>query len=141
MQDSGKNRARWWGWPVFALALVALLSLGSCGGDTQTPSGSEQSASTIKESTIGGDAGVSDVEEPTELADGSYSCEAINATRGKGPYSLECDKSGDTITIHFANGGHIDLDIDSQDLSGEDSWEITATSAESGDEWNLTIDE
>lgn len=115
-------------WVLFALAvLVVPWGLASCGGHAAGGSASSES--------------VSESEEPTELADGSYYCDVTNMTRSNGPYILDCEKSGDTITIHFPNGGHIDLDIDSQESTGEGSWEITATNAENGDSWDLSIDE
>lgn len=39
--------------------------------------------------------------------DGTYTCEVINITASNGPYALACDKSGDTVIVHFPNGGHI----------------------------------
>lgn len=77
---------------------------------------------------------------PTELRDGTYSCEAMNETRSNGPYSLSCDKSGDELVIHFDNGGYISADIDSQITQDGSSWEIDATHSERGDSWHLTID-
>lgn len=78
--------------------------------------------------------------QPTELDDGSYSCQAINATRGNGPYTLSCDKLGDTVTIHFDNGGYVEIDIDSQERDGEGSWIVSGTDSR-GDTWTLNIDE
>lgn len=113
-------------WPALALWL-ALLALPSC--EDSSPS----THATLDTSSV--------TAETLELVDGSYSCEATNITRGNGPYTLDCEKSDDTITLHFLNGGHIDLDIDSQESSGDGSWEITATHSRNGDQWELSIDE
>ncbi len=112
---------------VCTAAWLVAMSLVACGN----------SPPTARDSTPRGAA----VEEASELADGTYSCDATNTSRGYGPYSLECDKSGDTITLHFSNGGHIDLDIDSQESAGGGTWEIETTSSENGDSWSVTIDE
>ena len=77
---------------------------------------------------------------PAALEDGSYSCDAYNSTRGNGPYVLDCDKSGDNVTIHFPNGGYLDLDIESQDSTDGSSWEIEATDAANGDSWTITVE-
>ena len=75
----------------------------------------------------------------TELEDGSYSCDATNSTRGNGPYALDCEKSGDTITIYFTNGGHIDLDIDSQDGT-DGSWDVSAANPANSESWEITVE-
>jgi hypothetical protein len=108
------------------LIAIALL-IWSC-GDAETESTPDPRADT-------------QAEVSTELADGSYSCEATNDTRGNGPYDLECEKDGDVLTLTFPNGGHIDLDIDSQVRSGHDSWELEATHAEGGDSWTITVEQ
>jgi len=78
---------------------------------------------------------------PTDLEDGTYSCNATNSSRGNGPYTLECEKSGDRVILHFANGGHVTLDIGSQETADGHSWQIEASHAETGDSWELTIEE
>jgi hypothetical protein len=80
-----------------------------------------------------------DQEEPSVLQDGSYSCDATNSTQGNGPYSLACEKSGDTLTIHFENGGYIHLDIDSQDKADENTWEIAGSNPANVDSWDVTV--
>ncbi len=126
---TGTDRRRLWVGRtcIVAAAMAASWGLVSCGGNGQDGADTSRSAQMS--------------EQWTELADGSYSCDATNTTRSNGPYALDCEKSGDTITIEFANGGHLDLDIDSQEYTGPHSWEITATSSTTGDEWSLTIDE
>jgi hypothetical protein len=110
--------------PWLLAALVAV-SVGAC-GEGNAPSSDTTSAEETATA-------------PDELADGTYSCDATNSTRGTGPYSLECEKSGDTIVLQFANGGHVSLDIDSQDTTDGSSWEIEATNSDTGDSWGLTV--
>ena len=73
------------------------------------------------------------------LQDGSYDCEVTNTTRGNGPYTLECEKSGDEIVIHFNNGGYINLDIDAQPTGDGSTWELEGTNLQNGDSWEVTI--
>jgi hypothetical protein len=129
---SSKQHAGIWQFVCFLSVLIAVAPLASCGGDDS--SGSYSSSSDYSSGSAAAK------EQPTELDDGSYSCEATNDTRGNGPYTLSCDKSGDTATIHFDNGGYVELDIDSQELDGEGSWVISGTDSR-GDTWTLNIDE
>jgi hypothetical protein len=76
---------------------------------------------------------------PTVLEDGSYNCEVTNTTRGNGPYTLECEKSGDDLTIHFNNGGHIILDVDSQQSPNGSTWQLEGTNSRNGESWEVTI--
>jgi hypothetical protein len=78
---------------------------------------------------------------PADLEDGTYACDATNSTRGNGPYSLRCEKTGDTIVLHFNNGGHVTLDVDSQDKADGHSRQIEASNSENGDSWEITIEE
>lgn len=110
---------------ILALLLVLLVA-GSCG---QIGSESATGASAVAEASA-----------EDALADGSYSCEATNESRGTGPYSLECDKEGDVISLHFPNGGHIELDVESEESTAETAWEISATHTRTGDTWALTIE-
>src|SRR5258705_11285211 len=81
---------------VRALLLLAVLALGAC--DSANSANSREKVAEEQRSSF--------------LEDGSYNCEVSNTTRGNGPYTLECEKSGDEIVIHFNNGGYINLDID-----------------------------
>ena len=67
-----------------------------------------------------------------ELPDGFYSCDALNATRSNGPYPLDCDKSGSNITIHFNNGGYVDIDLYSQQSVDGLSWLLEGADAQDG---------
>ena len=58
-----------------------------------------------------------------EKPDGTYDCTATNITQGNGPYTLQCDKEGDDITVHFNNGGYITLD-DGFEANSGDQWEV-----------------
>jgi hypothetical protein len=80
----------------------------------------------------------SGAEQEASFLDGTYSCEASNTTSGNGPYSLECDKSGDEVVIHFNNGGHITLDVDSQEMRGE-QWHVEGTNAQRGEAWEVIL--
>ena len=40
-----------------------------------------------------------------DLEDGEFDCIVTNVTRNEGPYTLQCEKDSDEITIHFPNGG------------------------------------
>jgi hypothetical protein len=120
-----RRRLRWTLNLVMAVVMSGLV--GACGGDSK--------------GTAGGGESTTEVSPPTELEDGSYSCEASNSTSGNGPYALDCEKSGDTITLRFPNGGHIDLDIESQESADGKTWEIEATNDQNGDSWTVTIDD
>ena len=58
-----------------------------------------------------------------EKPDGTYDCTVTNITQGNGPYTLQCDKEGDDVTVHFNNGGYITLD-DGMDPNSGDQWEV-----------------
>lgn len=76
-----------------------------------------------------------------ELADGTYSCEVTNTTRGNGPYSLECEKSDSEIVIHFNNGGYITLDVDAGHLSDGETWNFDGSNVRNGDAWEVSINQ
>jgi hypothetical protein len=78
-------------------------------------------------------------EQDNELEDGLHDCEAENITRSNGPYSLECEKLGMELTIHFNNGGYITNDINSQNKVGDHAWEIDTSNPENGDNWTVEI--
>lgn len=78
--------------------------------------------------------------QPEALEDGSYPCEVSNTTRENGPYSLTCEKSGDSVEIQFDNGGFITVDIESQETADGHAWEITGTDARNGDSWEMTVE-
>lgn len=117
---------RCWKAACCLFGLLVFAPLTSCGEDTSSPRYS---------------SGSSTAEEPaTSLGDGSYSCEASNDTRGNGPYTLSCNKSGNTVTIHFDNGGYVEIDIDSQERDGEGSWDLSGSDSR-GDTWTVSINE
>ena len=59
-----------------------------------------------------------------DRADGEYDCTVTNITRGTGPYSLECEKDGDDLTIRFPNGGYIVVDSDGYHAARGEQWEV-----------------
>ena len=79
------------------------------------------------------------LDEESNLADGSYTCNAFNVTRANGPYTLNCDKFGPTVTIHFNNGGYIDLDVDSESSVDGSLWSITGINPDDGEGWELNV--
>jgi hypothetical protein len=105
------------------ISLVCVIGLSACG------SSNSNTAETGKEQL------------PTTLRDGSHDCEVMNTTRGNGPYTLECEKSGDDITIHFNNGGYITLDMDSQESADGSTWELEGTNLQDGESWQVTINQ
>lgn len=142
--------ARYWLRVALVTGLAAAF-MGACAADdsplsdvpsvsTEAPEASDGLANESPASSDDPSITTESFEASDELDDGSYSCEAGNDTRGNGPYDLECDKYGDVITLAFPNGGHIDLDIDSQVRVDEDTWEFETTHSESGDSWTVTID-
>jgi len=133
------------------ICILAVIALVGCSSDGDTAAYAASATSNTESSTSATDESAnesatdesttdssSEPSDPDELADGDYSCDAYNSTAGNGPYSLECEKSGDSIVLHFSNGGYITLDIDSQDLDGN-TWEIDATNADNSDSWDITV--
>lgn len=82
-----------------------------------------------------------DNSEERELPDGSYSCEATNTTNGYGPYTIDCEKNGDEITVNFPNGGYIVTDIDSIESDGSGNWAADTTHTPEGESWEVEITE
>lgn len=89
------------------------------------------------ESTHDGDEEVDGTASETKkrLVDGMHPCEATNESTGNGPYSLECTVSGDSVTIHFSNGGYISGTIDA---SGSGPYEGSVVDSR-GNSWSVTI--
>ena len=109
---------------VFRVSFLAcVLAVNACGSSSTTTAESAEQ------------------QRPITLQDGSYACEVMNTTRGNGPYTLSCDKSGDDITIHFNNGGYITLDVDSQESADGSTWELEGTNAQTGESWQVTINQ
>lgn len=100
---------------LFCLAV----SLGGCGGNsdgTYEPSPSYDSYSAEDYSE--------DATNEQAKPDGDYDCTATNISRGNGPYTLDCEKDGGDVTIHFNNGGHITVDEDGYDSNSVENWDV-----------------
>jgi len=89
-------------------------------------------------SVVGCSSGSSRSADSNELLDGTYPCDALNLTRGNGPYALDCDKWGSLLTIYFNNGGYLEIDTYSQTTDGF-SWYISGTAVSDGEEWEITL--
>ncbi len=59
-----------------------------------------------------------------DLEDGEFDCLVTNVTRNEGPYTLQCEKDSDEITIHFPNGGYIVTDLDGLHAETGELWQI-----------------
>ena len=59
-----------------------------------------------------------------DLEDGEFDCIVTNVTRNEGPYTLQCEKDSDEITIHFPNGGYIVTDLEGLHVSTGELWQI-----------------
>lgn len=125
---------------VLAAQVAAALVLFLFGCDSRDSS-SPQGVSRSDTQTYNYSDDQGDVAESSELDSGSYSCEAENTTRANGPYSLDCEKIGNEVIIHFPNGGYISTDVSSEENDGSGSWTIEAEHPESGDTWEVQIDE
>ena len=107
--------------------LIALLLLSSCGNSSTN---SYENASSYDSTSDNDEDDEDDDEETTDASgqgvtpDGDHDCSASNITRGNGPYSLECEKDGDDVTIHFNNGGHITVDEDGYDTNTGEQWDV-----------------
>ncbi|OFW02254.1 MAG: hypothetical protein A3I61_13435 [Acidobacteria bacterium RIFCSPLOWO2_02_FULL_68_18] len=108
---------------VMLLGSIVITGTSACGSGTIRNSASEETRS----------------DTLNDLPDGAYSCEAFNATRGNGPYSLDCDKFGSSVTIHFSNGGYVEVDVDLETTADGFAWNITGTNADNGEEWEIAI--
>jgi hypothetical protein len=60
----------------------------------------------------------------SEKPDGDYDCTVMNISSGLGPYTLQCEKNGDDITINFPNGGYIVVDSDGYHAVRGEQWEV-----------------
>lgn len=108
---------------VCVAALLVASLFASCGEATQDDA-NEEVDGTAPETT-------------ERLVDGTHPCEATNDSTGNGPYSVECTVSGDSVTIHFPNGGYI---IGTIDASGPKPYEGSAVDSR-GNSWSVTIEE
>jgi len=79
------------------------------------------------------------VNKESELPAGTYSCTAENTTRGDGPHSLICEKTGDELIIHFPKGIHVVTNISSEESEDNMTWNFVTTHTDSGDTWEVEI--
>ena len=75
------------------------------------------------------------------LADRSYACDTFNVTRTAGPYSATCELAGRIVTVKFTDSRTLVLSVDAEETDDGFIWDIRATYAASGDDWNLTIED
>lgn len=119
--------------PLFSFAAVLLpliLAAVGCGSGSEShPRGATNGAESV------------DVEEGRNaLVDGTYSCTVSNVSRGNGPYSLECEKSGSEVVIHFPSGGYLSVDIDTESVPQEGTVRFEGTDQKKGDAWEIEIE-
>ena len=114
--------------------LLIILTFSGCGNE-RSPEASISESSNPNES-MGSDTADA---ENQELTDGTYDCEVENTTRSNGPYTLDCDKSGSELVIHFTNGGYITNDIDSANSDANGLWTFETTNPETADNWSVEI--
>ncbi|MFI5141802.1 MAG: hypothetical protein ACHQII_05555 [Bacteroidia bacterium] len=67
----------------------------------------------------------------------SYTCTAFSYGTGK-YYYLTCEFSGTDIYLYFANGGHIVVSMDDQEI--DDPSSISAFDYNKGNYWDLDVD-
>ncbi len=80
-----------------------------------------------------------DLNAESELPSGTYSCTAENTTRGDGPHSLICEKTGDELIIHFPKGVHVVTNISSEESEDNMTWNFVTAHTDTGDTWEVEI--
>ena len=75
-----------------------------------------------------------------EAIDGTYAAEACNGSSGR-YYDLDVDiMDGEVATIHFPNGGHLDLSGAELDENGYATGEAyTYSEGYTGDSWDVSV--
>jgi hypothetical protein len=76
-------------------------------------------------------------EQESRLADGSHTCSAQNESTGNGPYELDCETVGNSVTVHFTNGGYLE---GSGTVEEGPPWEFEAYDSR-GNSWSITIND
>jgi hypothetical protein len=110
-------------WQLVVIALLAWLIFGDKKQSSDQPGGIRNNvhySHTYERFNSPSHASGNSADRP----DGEYDCTVTNITRGTGPYSLECEKDGDDLTIRFPNGGYIVVDSDGFHAARGEQWEV-----------------